>query len=103
MSHNKKLRVYETTTRAPPCGETATHRAELQTRLGHPSHLSALVPEELSGVLDDLLVGQQAVRLLLAQSEDLPQRDPERPHVARSGELTLQGRQENRQNLKPAG
>lgn len=55
-----------------------------------PSHLSALVPEELARVLDDLFVGQQAVRLLLTQSEDFPQRHAKRPHVARRGELPLQ-------------
>lgn len=54
------------------------------------AHLSSLVPEELASVLDDLLVGQQAVGLLLAQREDLPQGDAERPHVAGRGELTLE-------------
>lgn len=53
-------------------------------------HLSSLVPEELASVLDDLFVRQQAVGLLLAQGEDLPQRDAEGPHVAGRGELTLQ-------------
>lgn len=53
------------------------------------SHLSPLVPEELASVLYDLFVRQQAVGLLLAQSEDLPQGDPERPDVTGCGELTL--------------
>ena len=55
-----------------------------------PPHLFALIPEELAGVLDDLLVRELAVGLLLAQGQDLPERDGEGPHVAGHGELTLQ-------------
>ena len=54
-------------------------------------YLSLLVPEELAGVLDDLLVGQRSVGLLLAERQDLPQHHAEGPHVARRRELTLQG------------
>lgn len=53
------------------------------------SHLSALVPEELASVLDDLFIRQQTVGLLLTQGEDLPQGDTKRPHVASCGELAL--------------
>lgn len=60
-------------------------------RTPHPDspHLPALVPEELPGVLDDLLVRQLGVGLLLAEGERLPQGHPEGPHVARRGELAL--------------
>ncbi len=58
-----------------------------------PSHLSALVPEELASVLNDLFVGEQTVGLLLTQSEDLPQGDTKCPHVTGRGELTLVSRQ----------
>lgn len=53
------------------------------------THLPPLVPEELSGVLDDLLVRQLGVGLLLAEGEGFPQRHPEGPHVAGRGELAL--------------
>lgn len=56
------------------------------------SHLSALVPEELASVLYDLFIGQQAVGLLLTQSEDLPQGDTKCPDVTGCGELTLESR-----------
>lgn len=52
-------------------------------------HLSALVPEELASVLYDLFIRQQAVGLLLTQSEDLPQGDSKGPHVTGCGEFTL--------------
>ena len=53
-------------------------------------YLSLLVPEELAGVLDDLLVVELGVRLLLAEGQHLPHRHPEGPHVAGRGELTLE-------------
>lgn len=56
-------------------------------------HLSALVPEELASVLDDLFIRQQTVRLLLTQGEDLPQGDTKCPYIAGCGELALRTRQ----------
>lgn len=59
-------------------------------RSGHVcSYLPALAAEELSGVLDDLLIREEAVGLLLTQDEHLPQGDPKRPDVAGCGELAL--------------
>lgn len=52
-------------------------------------YLSALVSEELSGIVDDLFICQVGVRLLLTNTQHLPQSDPKRPHVTGCGELTL--------------
>lgn len=46
-----------------------------------PPYLLALVSEELPGILDDLLIGELAVGLLLAQHEHLPQRHPKGPDI----------------------
>lgn len=80
-----------------PVGYVATpathHQLEKRRRAewrGIKEDLSALVPEELASVLYDLFIGQQAVWLLLTQSEDLPQGDTKRPYVTGSGELTQQ-------------
>lgn len=54
------------------------------------AYLSALVSEELPGVVNNLLICKVGVRLLLTDAQHLPQRDPERPHVAGCGEFTLQ-------------
>lgn len=54
------------------------------------AHLLALVPEELACVFNDLLVRELGVGLLLTQSQDLPQRHPECPHITGHGELTLE-------------
>lgn len=56
-------------------------------------YLSALVSEELPGVVDDLFVRQVGVRLLLTHTQHLPQSDAERPHVAGRGELSLGSQQ----------
>lgn len=53
------------------------------------TYLSALVSEELPSVVDDLFICEVGVRLLLTNTQHLPQSDPERPHVAGRGELTL--------------
>ena len=58
-------------------------------------YLSALVSEELPGVVDDLLVCEVGVRLLLTDAQHLPQSDAERPHIAGRGEFTLRA-QNNR-------
>lgn len=52
-------------------------------------HLPALVPEELAGVFDDLLVGHLGVGLLPAEREGLPQRHTECPHITGCCELAL--------------
>lgn len=52
-------------------------------------YLSALVSEELAGVVDDLFIREGGIRLLLTNAQHLPQSDSERPHVARRGELAL--------------
>lgn len=52
-------------------------------------YLSPLVPEELPSVFDDLFIRQEAVRLLFAQGENLPEGHTERPHITGSGELAL--------------
>lgn len=49
--------------------------------------LSPLVSEEFAGVLDDLFIRQQAVGLLLTQSEDLPQSYSKCPHITSCCEL----------------
>lgn len=61
-------------------------------------YLSAVVPEKLSSVVDDLLVGQVAVGLLLAHVEHLPQRHSEGPHVTGSGELALRDTRQHVRN-----
>ena len=53
-------------------------------------YLSAVVSEELSSVVDDLLVSQVGVWLLLTHAQHLPQSHSERPHVTGRGELTLE-------------
>lgn len=53
------------------------------------THLLALVPEELAGVFNDLLVRELRVRLLLTQRQDFPQSHCERPHITGHGELPL--------------
>lgn len=53
------------------------------------TYLSALVSEELPSVVDDLFVCEVGVWLFLTNAQHLPQSDPERPHVAGCGELTL--------------
>lgn len=53
------------------------------------THLSFLVPEELAGVFNHLLVRELRVRLLLAEVKYLPQGHPKSPHVTGSGELAL--------------
>lgn len=67
------------------------------------SHLPALVPEELPGVLDDLLVRQLGIGLLLAEGESLPEGHPEGPHVARRGELALFREEKGDSEQQPAG
>lgn len=52
-------------------------------------YLSALVSEELPSVVDDLLVCEVGVRLLLTDTQHLPQSDAKCPHIAGRGELTL--------------
>lgn len=70
---------------------TSHHELEERRRTERRSvqeDLSSLVPEELSSVLYHLFVRQQAVGLLLTQSEDLPQSHTKRPHVTGRRELT---------------
>lgn len=62
-------------------------------------YLSALVSEELPGVVDDLLVCEVGVRLLLTNAQHLPQSDPECPHITGCGELTLRAHRVHRYTL----
>lgn len=52
--------------------------------------LLPLVSEELSSVLDNLLIRQLGIGLLLAKGESLPQSHPKGPHIACCGELAQQ-------------
>lgn len=52
-------------------------------------YLSALVSEELSSIVNDLLICEVRVRLLLTNAQHLPQSDSKRPHIAGCGEFTL--------------
>lgn len=79
----------------PSCGQiilswaSGRTTAQREPRRSETAHLLALVPEELSRVLDDLLVRELGVRLLLTQSQDLPQSHTVGPHVTGHGELPL--------------
>lgn len=53
-------------------------------------YLAFLVSEELSGVLDHLLIGELGVRLLFAKGQRLPQSHSKGPHITGCGELSLQ-------------
>lgn len=57
----------------------------------HPnsSYLPPLVSEELSGILNNLLIRQLGVGLLMAEGESLPQSHPKGPHIACCGEFAL--------------
>lgn len=92
LLHTNQTASSHTNIRRPPVQEHLNGRRLAPAGTAAHAHLSALVPEELASVLYDLFIGQQAVGLLLTQSEDLPQGDPERPHVTRSGELALERR-----------
>lgn len=53
-------------------------------------NLSPLVSEELSSILDNLLIGQLGIGLLLAKGESLPQSHPEGPYITCCGEFAQQ-------------
>ena len=55
------------------------------------THLLIVVAVVVSGVLDDLLVGQAVEGLVTGKGQDLPEGDSETPHVWLSGELALWG------------
>lgn len=52
--------------------------------------LPPLVSEELSSVLNNLLIRQLRIGLLLAKGEGLPQSHPKGPHIACCGEFAQQ-------------
>ena len=52
-------------------------------------HLQVVVAVVVSGILNDLLVGQHVIRLVLVEGQHLPQGDGKWPHVALCCKLAL--------------